>query len=104
MMARYFIFAACLLLGLSVATVGNAAKVGETCGGFAGVKCDKGLWCDPYPGQCNFADGQGVCVKVSRICTMIHLPVCGCNGKTFSNDCLRQQRKVAKLHNGACYK
>lgn len=99
MRARHFIFAACLLLGLSGATAGNAAKVGEACGGFVGAVCDRGLWCDPFPGQC-WAGAAGVCVRLGQVCTQV--PVCGCNGKTYGNDCQRRLRKVAKLHNGAC--
>ncbi|CKZ53393.1 Kazal-type serine protease inhibitor domain [Mycobacterium tuberculosis] len=31
-------------------------------------------------------------------------PVCGCNGKTYANDCERQRVKVQLDHVGACPK
>lgn len=102
MFARNFIFASSLIIAVSGATATMAAKVGETCGGFAGVRCDKGLWCDPSPGQCGGADVAGTCVKIGQFCPQVVLPVCGCNGRTYNNDCERQKRKIAKKSDGKC--
>jgi hypothetical protein len=80
-----------------------AAKQGERCGAiiFFRVQCDAGLWCQMPSGQCT-ADGAGTCVKAPEICNQIFLPVCGCNGMTYSNDCERQAAKVSKAHDGKC--
>jgi Kazal-type serine protease inhibitor domain len=103
MSARNFIFVACLLAAaVSGATTTKAAKLGESCGGIVGIRCDRGLWCDPSPGQCGVADAAGTCIKIGQLCTRVYLPVCGCNGKTYNNDCERQKHKIGKKSDGKC--
>jgi hypothetical protein len=79
-----------------------AGGVGARCGGFAGLPCAKGLWCQMPTNTCNIADGFGRCARKPQFCTRIFKPVCGCNGRTYSNDCVRQTAMVNKRHNGAC--
>lgn len=93
-----------LALSLFVSAPASAAKVGEMCAGIAGIQCDKGLWCDPEPGQCRGADVAGKCVEVPQICATDNHPVCGCDDKTYSNDCERRAAKVAKKSDGECSK
>jgi hypothetical protein len=45
---------------------------------------------------------SGTCARVPKFCTRIYRPVCGCDHKTYSNDCERQAAMVSKLHNGKC--
>lgn len=99
----------CALVGAAVAATlalapGDAvsAGVGATCGGFVGKRCDKGLWCDPRPGFCKGADIQGHCKRTPQVCFRIWRPVCGCDGKTYGNDCERVAKQVAKHHDGRC--
>lgn len=78
------------------------AALGETCGGIAGIACQDALWCDPEPGLCGGADIAGTCIEVPDFCTKDYRPVCGCDKKTYSNDCMRQAARVAKDHDGEC--
>ena len=86
-------------------TQAYAVPAGQPCGGGGGNVCDKGLWCEPPSGKC--ASAAGVCVAVPRVCiarknSKSFQPVCGCNRKTYSNDCFRRAYKVGKSHEGAC--
>jgi hypothetical protein len=74
----------------------------KTCAGIAGIQCGTGQWCDLRPGSCSTSDAQGICVKVADVCTQDYRPVCGCDKRTYSNDCMRRVAKVQKDHDGAC--
>ena len=96
--AALLIFALTLVL----APAGVSAKVGDSCGGFIGnVLCGKGEFCQHPTGQCvGFA--PGVCASKPKFCPKIYKPVCGCDGKTYSNDCVRVRAGVSKMHDGKC--
>jgi hypothetical protein len=77
--------------------------VAQTCGGIAGIPCAQGLWCDPAPANaCNGADLAGVCKDPTALCAQVYQPVCGCDGRTYSNDCVRVQSQAQLAHDGAC--
>jgi hypothetical protein len=94
--------AAALALMIFVPTAVQAVGVGKQCGGLPGLQCDAGLFCQKKAGSCAVIDASGTCVKVPQICPRVVLPVCGCDGKTYNNDCERQQAMVSKNHNGKC--
>lgn len=79
-----------------------AAGPGEICGGIFPMTCEKGLFCSYPAGQCGKFDMTGTCEKRPHICSFIYRPVCGCNGKTYSNDCVRQSAGVSLDHPGRC--
>ena len=72
------------------------------CGGIAGFPCLEGQVCDPAPGSCQVADVGGRCRVRPQVCPTVFEPVCGCDGRTYSNDCERLRAGVAKDHDGVC--
>ncbi len=85
--------------GVNVAQEGECDE--EVCGGLPGFPCSEGEFCKLDVAEC-CCDFQGVCTPIPDVCTDIFIPVCGCDGATYSNTCFAEAAGASLDHLGGC--
>ncbi len=80
----------------------GAAETGQACTD-KGPACPSAQVCDlSQPGRCAASTASGTCITKPSACALDFVPVCGCDGKTYGNDCARQSAGAQLNHAGAC--
>ncbi len=76
---------------------------GAICGTRGVAACAANEFCNYQPGaQCGAADHPGHCMVRPEVCAELYQPVCGCDGKEYSNGCAAATAGVGVKSDGQC--
>lgn len=71
------------------------------CGGGGEFSCPEGTYCQ-FSAECGGVDEKGICQPVPEKCSTEESLVCGCNKRTYSNECMANAAKVSVDYTGLC--
>lgn len=72
----------------------SQCMLGARCGGWGGLACPDGMYCDYPNNSCGAADGTGVCKDAPHACPEVIDEVCGCNNQVYTNECFAHSSGV----------
>jgi hypothetical protein len=78
--------------------------MGDKCEGPDGLRCPSGKFCatSANANRCPGFETKGICRAIPEVCIHIYRPACGCDGKTYGNDCQAAAAGVAIAYDGQC--
>src|SRR5262245_47068327 len=80
---------------------GDCGQKGENQVCKSNTDCAANQFCELMVGTCG-DQGSGRCAERPEVCTREFKPVCGCDNKTYGNDCERRSAGVSLKSEGEC--
>lgn len=76
---------------------------GAACGSRGLPPCPEGTFCAfPVEAMCGATDLPGTCEVAPEACPAVYDPVCGCDGRSYSNACMAAAHGISVQHAGEC--